>query len=199
MDFELQQRVHELERIVGRLLRYGTVSDADHPAGRVRVCYDHDEAGNPIRTGWLPWFTHRAGADRTWWPPTVGEQVMVLSPFGAMECGMVLPAGYSDAAPAPSTDPDTHTTVYQDGTKIEYNRVIHRLTLNVMGDVVANVQGNVDAVVGGTVDVVAGGAVSVDAPAIHHNGGVGVVTGECVCHFTGKPHGDKSSTVTAGK
>ena len=31
------------------------------------------------------------------------------------------------------------------------------------------------------------------------NSGTGVVTGECVCHFTGRPHADISSTVKAGK
>ncbi|MDC5753607.1 phage baseplate assembly protein V [Vibrio europaeus] len=31
------------------------------------------------------------------------------------------------------------------------------------------------------------------------NGGTGVVTGECICPFTGKPHADVSSTVKAGK
>jgi phage baseplate assembly protein V len=199
MDLELRQRVHELEQLIGRLLRYGTIADADHAAARVRVAYDHDAEGNQIRTAWLPWATHRAGADRTWWAPTIGEQVIVLSPFGAMECGIVLPAAFSTSAPAPSSDPNAHTTVYQDGTTITYNRGSHVLTLNVMGDVVANVQGSVDAVVGGTVDLVAGGVVSVDAPTIHHNGGAGVVTGECICQLTGLPHSDKSSIVTAGK
>lgn len=31
------------------------------------------------------------------------------------------------------------------------------------------------------------------------NGGKGVVQGDCICAFTGKPHSDLSSTVTAGK
>ena len=43
------------------------------------------------------------------------------------------------------------------------------------------------------------GTAKVNAQNIALNGGVGVVTGECICHFTGKPHGDVSSTVTAGK
>ncbi len=37
------------------------------------------------------------------------------------------------------------------------------------------------------------------ADKISMNGGKGVVTGECICAFTGKPHSDMSSCVTAGK
>lgn len=204
MDIELRQRVHELEQLIGRLMRYGTIADVDHPAARVRVAYDHYANGNPIRTAWLPWATHRAGADRTWWAPTIGEQVIVLSPFGVMECGLVVPAAYSNSAPAPSSDPNAHTTVYQDGTTITYNRASHVLTLNVMGDVVTNVQGNVDAVVGGNVDVEAGGHVNAVANTISLDGagggGVkGVVQGDCLCAFTGAPHPQISATVKGSK
>ncbi|RIW17898.1 phage baseplate assembly protein V [Vibrio harveyi] len=37
------------------------------------------------------------------------------------------------------------------------------------------------------------------ADMIRMNGGKGVVTGECICAFTGKPHSDMSACVTAGK
>ena len=47
--------------------------------------------------------------------------------------------------------------------------------------------------------IVAGVEATIDAPAIRFNGGTGVVTGECICHFTGHPHGDLSTTVFAGK
>lgn len=38
-----------------------------------------------------------------------------------------------------------------------------------------------------------------DAQTIKLNGGVGVVTCAHICHFTGAPHGDGSTTVTAGE
>ncbi|SCY88261.1 hypothetical protein [Desulfoluna spongiiphila] len=47
--------------------------------------------------------------------------------------------------------------------------------------------------------VKAGSEATVDAPLIKLNQGTGVVTGACICHFTGLPHGDVSSTVFAGK
>ncbi|MDY0204945.1 MAG: baseplate assembly protein [Desulfovibrio desulfuricans] len=52
---------------------------------------------------------------------------------------------------------------------------------------------------GGKWTIQAGVEATVDAPVIRLNKGTGVVTGECICHFTGKPHGDVSATVMAGK
>lgn len=52
---------------------------------------------------------------------------------------------------------------------------------------------------GGKWSVVAGDEATIDAPIIKLNGGTGVVTGECICHFTGLPHSDVSLCVIAGK
>lgn len=51
----------------------------------------------------------------------------------------------------------------------------------------------------GSVNVDAGGTVNVNGASIHLNKGKGVVQGDCICAFTGKPHSDLSSVVTAGK
>lgn len=47
--------------------------------------------------------------------------------------------------------------------------------------------------------VLAGAEATIDAPTIKLNGGMGVVTGECICALTGAPHQDISTTVLAGK
>lgn len=49
------------------------------------------------------------------------------------------------------------------------------------------------------VKITAASNCTIDAPMIALNGGMGVVTGECICQFTGSPHSDTSATVTAGK
>ncbi|WP_082814689.1 phage baseplate assembly protein V [Collimonas fungivorans] len=50
-------------------------------------------------TTWLRWVTHRAGDARTWWSPSVGEQVVLLLPGGDLTAGVILQAVYSDAFP----------------------------------------------------------------------------------------------------
>lgn len=53
--------------------------------------------------------------------------------------------------------------------------------------------------VGGFWKIKVKGTVHIDGESIHLNQGKGVVQGDCLCAFTGKPHSDLSSTVTAGK
>lgn len=112
----------ELSRLVENLLRIGTVAEVDHPAARCRV-----KTGG-LLTGWLPFMPHRAGNTRTWDPPTVGEQVLVLSPSGEPAGGLVLTGVYSAAHAAPSQSPDDHVIDYPDGARIAYNHATGALT-----------------------------------------------------------------------
>lgn len=120
MDLEL--RLADLERRVANMLRGGTVAQIDHAQARVRV-----QSGD-LLTDWLPWFAHRAGATTTWSPPTIGEQVLLVSPSGDPAQAMVLPALYTDAHPAPSASPDEHVTAYPDGARIAYNHATGAIT-----------------------------------------------------------------------
>lgn len=122
MDLEL--RLADLERRVANMLRGGTVAQIDHDQPRVRV-----QSGD-LLTDWRPWFAHRAGATTTWSPPTIGEQVLLVSPSGDPAQAMVLPALYTDAHPAPSASPDEHVTAYPDGARIAYNHDTGALTAN---------------------------------------------------------------------
>ena len=72
-DSDLAFRLTECERKIANLLRPAVVAEARYQdSPRVRV-----KAGD-LLSGWLPWLTTRAGADRCWWAPEVGEQVVML-------------------------------------------------------------------------------------------------------------------------
>ena len=121
----LNYDIGDLERRLGLVAMYATVAEADYQRRRVRV-----EAG-PIRSTWLPWLTQRAQSDRTWHPPEVGEQVMVLAPHGELNQGCVLGAIHAaepEDRTAPADRPTVERTVYADGTIEEYDReASHRL------------------------------------------------------------------------
>jgi len=53
--------------------------------------------------------------------------------------------------------------------------------------------------IGGNLTETIKGIKDVTAEKIHLTGGAAVVTCNHICHYSGKPHGDGSSTVTAGK
>jgi len=112
----VEMRLTELERRVANIVRPGTVEEADYDAARVRVRI------GAVITAFLPWLTRRAGGDADWWAPEVGEQVMVFAPSGELGQAVVMPALYSDAAPAPSDSPDIRAEVYGDGFKVTHDR-----------------------------------------------------------------------------
>lgn len=115
----------EIVRRLENLVRLGTVAEVRHATpARCRV-----QTG-ALLTDWLPWITARAGGDRTWWAPEVGEQVIILSPGGNTGAGVVLPAAYSDTNEQPGQRDDVARVVFKDGVSIEYDRALHVLRVS---------------------------------------------------------------------
>ncbi|WP_038496801.1 phage baseplate assembly protein V [Collimonas arenae] len=112
----------ELLRLLLNLIRFGTIAEIDHDAQHVRV-----KVGKNTTT-WRPWITARAGETQIWCPPSLGEQVILLSPEGDFNKAAVLPAVYSDKFKTPSTNPAHHTIRYMDGTVVQYDSSSHTLT-----------------------------------------------------------------------
>lgn len=133
----------ELARMLDNLIRPGRIVEVDYPAARARVAIE------PLITGWLPFMAPRAGDDRAWHPPEVGEQVIVLSPSGDTEQGFILiGAIFQDAYPAPADRPTVDRRTYADGAVIEYDRAAHRLTAQLPA--------------GGEVEIIAPGGVTIN-------------------------------------
>lgn len=136
----------DLERRQANAIRYGTVAEVDYANARVKI-----KSGN-ITTAWLPWAAGRAsGAKRRWDPPEVGEQVAVISPGGDLSQGLVLPGVYQSSAAAPSDSADKDSTVYSDGTVIEYDRAAHALTADLQGTKLFADRNKIELTIGGTV------------------------------------------------
>lgn len=158
------------------LIRFGVVASVDLDAGRVVM-----EIGDPddedLTTPPLRWFAWRAGATRTWSPPTEGEQGMILCPEGELAFGIVLFGINSDRFPVPGSTIE-ELVEFADGARIAYDPESHTLTAALPGgstiDITADqvnitgnaaINGNVaidgDLTVTGTVtadtDVVGGG------------------------------------------
>ncbi len=113
--------IADLARIIENLIRFGTIAEVKMQPPRVKV-----SSGN-ITTTWLPWLNLRAGADREWDPPTVGEQVVLLSPSGNLAQGVALTGLFSDLIPANGDREGLHRRTYRDGAVIEYDSIAKRL------------------------------------------------------------------------
>ncbi|MFQ6296002.1 phage baseplate assembly protein V [Escherichia coli] len=60
-------------RLITNLIRTGVVTEVDRENWLCRV-----KTGE-LETNWISWLTLRAGNARTWWRPSEGEQVVLLS------------------------------------------------------------------------------------------------------------------------
>jgi phage baseplate assembly protein V len=125
---ELSYALGDMDRRLGNIVRQGTVVGLDFSAPaapRVRV-----DVGE-LTTDWLPWLAPRAGRTRVWNPPSMGEQVAVLS-AGEPSIGIVLPGGiFQDAIPANGGDAKDTRVTFQDGSVVEFDDVAGALNVQV--------------------------------------------------------------------
>ncbi|MFJ3458487.1 phage baseplate assembly protein V [Scandinavium goeteborgense] len=119
-----QSSLQEISRVLRNLIRVGVIVELDLKEGLCRV-----QSGG-IQTTWLNWLTTRAGRSRTWWAPSVGEQVLLLAIGGELDTAFVLPGIFSDDNPAPSASADAWHVTFPDGAVIEYEPEASALTVS---------------------------------------------------------------------
>ena len=175
----------ELERKINNIVQIGTVTEVKSADGlalaRVNIL------GRV--TDFLPVFMWANDFVKVWMPIRVGQQVAVLSPFGNANSGIILPSVYNKSCKEPSGASDENVVIdFSKGVKIICDG--ENINIDVPNDVnITCTNANVKA-----------SSVKVDSPSIDLGlGGKGVVTGECICAFTGKPHYDYSANTRSAK
>jgi phage baseplate assembly protein V len=117
------------------MYRIGIVTDQDLAQGRVRVRFpDRDQ----MRSYWLQVVVPKSLADKVFWMPDAGEQVVCLMDE-CDEAGAVLGAVYSSVDAPPVQSPDKFHLRFHDGTIIEYDRAAHALTIHLCAGASATV------------------------------------------------------------
>lgn len=151
----------ELQRQISNVVRIGKVAELDEANARVKLSV------SGLTTDWLPWSAARAGKTRTWSPPQVGEQVIMVSPFGDMGQAVVVGSLFSDDSAAPAASKDQETTVYPDGSTVDFNSATNTMTVTVAagGNVVVNCQ---------VATINAATSVTLDTPEAHCTGNLTV-------------------------
>ena len=141
----------DLQRRLENVIRIGTIAYVDltdTAAPRVRV------KDGELLTQWLPFGAMRAGTARVWSAPTVGEQVIMLSPSGELASAVVFGSLFCAGIQAPSTDPHDHIIDFADGTRVSHNDATGAMVFTGMR----------------TLLIKASESVTVDTPATHFNG-----------------------------
>lgn len=110
---ELQHAVRDLrdeltnERAAReRMFRPGKVAEVDAAKQLYRQEIGVDKDGNPVKGPWVP-YSQVAGARSTHSPPSVGQQMMMVSPDGDFSQAFGVPLTWSKQNASPSTDPNT--------------------------------------------------------------------------------------------
>lgn len=136
-----------LARLIENLIRFGTVAEVQLKPPRVKI------RSGAVLTRWLPWLAIRAGQDQIWNPPTVDEQVVLLSPSGQLGNGVALTGLFSNQHPANGDQEGLHRCSYRDGTVLEYDAIAHHLRAVLPA--------------GGSVELICDGGLHIVGPILH--------------------------------
>lgn len=90
----LEAQLESVKRKQVNTIREGKVTKLHPETGEAEV----DMFG--LASSRVPWI-ERAGTQKSWDPPSIGERVVVFAPNGDLGRAMVLPGGYSDDNPQP--------------------------------------------------------------------------------------------------
>lgn len=113
-------RIADIERRMQNRKRTGLVVQVDPERGLARVKLSTDEAtGREFLTGWIPWKETSMGSIRTHFPPSLGEQVDVVSENGDLTDATITQSLPSDAKPRPHNKGDEGVVTVGD-TRIHF-------------------------------------------------------------------------------
>lgn len=106
---DVYRRLAELERRARNRKRTGKVVEVDHAKGLARVELSR-QGGKPFLSPWMPWQEVASGGIKSHIPPTVGEQVTVVSENGDLTDAEISMSVPSNANPRPHDGPEAVIT-----------------------------------------------------------------------------------------
>jgi phage baseplate assembly protein V len=110
----------DILRQLANLIRFGTIQTVAGKRVQVKI--------GGLLTRPIPWVTTRAGKTKSWSPPDIGEQVMVLSPNGDIGAAVALGGIFCDAHDIPDdANADTVLMAFRDGAVLLYDQAAHLL------------------------------------------------------------------------
>ncbi len=140
----------ELKRLIGNVANYGTITQTKSDDGKslARVKIGERE------TDFLPSISLNNSFFKVYSPLRVGEQVVVVSPFGEASSGFIVRSIFSKRNKEPLWANDTTAGLeFEDGTIVIYDTKAKLLKLDCVGDIVVKAGGNIKIEAGGNIDI----------------------------------------------
>lgn len=120
------------------LIKLGEISSIDPSKGTARVVFDDEDS---IVSYDLPVLQRNSLKNHDYAMPDVGEDAIVLFFGEGQEDGVILGSIYADEVTPPESTGNRRTVVFEDGTRVCYDRSEHKLTVTIEGtEVVFNRQ-----------------------------------------------------------
>jgi len=136
---ELQENLKLIKQILERMIAVGEVVEVNPQTHRVKVKL---KGRQNLITDFLPVLVPMSFKDKVYSLPKKGDTVLcVFLPYG-IEDGFVLGTLYTLSDGKPAKDENIHVIEFEDGTRIEYNKITHKLSVNIpQGEVYITVSG----------------------------------------------------------
>ena len=125
---------------VRNIVQIGTIVEADFDNAKCKV-----EFSENFTSDWIPWGETHASETRTWTPPKVGAQVVVLSAGGNLKRGVIISQINQAAYPQLSTDGDLQKIEFANGTTIEIHENNNTMNVNCSGVLTINTSTSINA------------------------------------------------------
>lgn len=138
----------ELLRKLGNIAAVGTISEVVEAKALVRVTL-LDRV-----TDFLPVLMFANSFKKHFMPLRVGEQVIVISPYGEASSGFVIRGIFNRGCREPELANDTTEVIeFEDGTVVMYDTKAKHLFMNAVGDITIKAAGNIKLEAGGNIDI----------------------------------------------
>lgn len=169
---EMERAIKALQAERGAVFRWGHVVAVDEAAGQARVQLDDAQGlvSAPLRV-----LQRRTLEDQHQEMPDLGEPVACLFSGQGLEQGLILGAYYSTKVPSPCRPAPVWYRKFKDGTELEYDRVTHKLSGVVRGEVALEATDDVLVRSGKTLTLEGGEAIVLRTPSLSIQGMLGKV------------------------
>ena len=129
----------DLNRRIENMIRFGLIAEVDYANAKAKV-----KCGQ-ILTDFLPFVTLRTGTTKTWSPPTVDEQCILLAMSGELNTACILTGLYTQNSP--SKNQDEHIIEFADGAVIKYDQKSGQLEVTGIKSAVINAADHIEITV----------------------------------------------------
>lgn len=141
---------NDMNEILNRLIKIGEVSSVDPARGTARVAFDDDDS---MVSYDLQVLQKNTIANKDYHMPDIGEDVVCIFLPSGSEDGFILGSVYAGEITPPESDCNKRTVVFDDGTKISYDRATHTLTATIGKTSITANQQNITAICTGAANV----------------------------------------------